>query len=415
MRSRRPTPARAATGGTWNDGTAACDCDDGYEQSGDGQSCVCATGDEEAAGYRASVLHPNPQSLFDGVRVGLVNTSVGNLTFRRRDIVTRAQGPVAFARVHDSRIAANADFGPGWRLSLAEELFVDGEAATYVDASGARHGFAWTGTAWTASPPTPRHARTTLSFVESNGVRTVVLAGGEEVRSFVPADVDGVRHVLRTVRTPARELVLDYDGGRLSAVAHDGTVLFAVDRDSEGRIAEVRDDHGRSVRYAYDRAGRLETVRDIAGGEWRHAYGDARPPRRAVRPRGPHAPARRLRRRGTRRAGVRATSSSRIRLRRQRDDGHGRRDGRGAPAGAQRRRASRRRSGRRPGCPGGSTLDAANRVAELALPGRTHAYAYDAARAAWRPRRRPTRPTASPRSEHYAYDAAGRLTGATGG
>ncbi len=77
---------------------------------------------------RASVLHPNPQSPFDGLRAGFVNASSGSLTFRRRDIVARAQGPVAFARVHDSRIAANADFGPGWRLSLAEELLTDGEA-----------------------------------------------------------------------------------------------------------------------------------------------------------------------------------------------------------------------------------------------------------------------------------------------
>ncbi len=61
----------------------------------------------------ASVLHPNPQSLFDGLRAGFVNASSGNLTFRRRDIVARAHGPVAFAQMHAPRIAANADFGPG--------------------------------------------------------------------------------------------------------------------------------------------------------------------------------------------------------------------------------------------------------------------------------------------------------------
>ena len=43
--------------------------------------------------------------------------------------------------MRNSRIAADADFGPGWRLSLAEEFLVDGDAATYVAASGARHAF----------------------------------------------------------------------------------------------------------------------------------------------------------------------------------------------------------------------------------------------------------------------------------
>ena len=343
--------------------------------------------------------------------MGLVNTSVGNLTFRRRDIVTGAQGPVTFARVHDSRIAEDADFGPGWRLSLAEELFVDGDDATYVDASGARHRFAWTGTAWTASPPTPRHARTTLTFVESNGVRTAVLAGGEEVRSFVPADVDGVRHVLRTVRTPARELVLDYAGGRLSAVAHDGTVLFAVDRDSEGRIAEVRDDHGRRVRYAYDRDGRLGTVRDIAGGEWRHAYGaDGRlaalsgpegrthllaaydDAGRAVQAFGDELVAYAY--------GDGATTATDIEM--------------GTVHGLARNAAGVTTAYESTtGVSWRVTLDAANRVAELALPGRTLAYAYDAGG------RLASTTTADEAvglttAEHYVYDAAGRLTGVTG-
>ena len=267
-------PGTCGPGGTWNSGTARCDCGDGYERSGDGRSCECATDDAEQTGYVASVLFPNPQSLFDGLRVGFVNTSSGNLTFRRRDIVTRAQGPAVFARVHDSRIAGNADFGPGWRLSLAEELLVDGDAATYVDESGARHAFAWTGTTWVQSPPTPRHAATTLAFADAGGIRIAVLADGDAVRTFEQADAAGVRYVVRRVRTPARELVLDYDGGRLAAVSHDGATLFEVERDRDGRIAALRDDHGRSVRYAYDADGRLETVRDIAGSDWRYRYRD---------------------------------------------------------------------------------------------------------------------------------------------
>jgi len=35
----------------------------------------------------ATFVHPNPQSILDGLRVGFVNVSSGNLTFERRDIV----------------------------------------------------------------------------------------------------------------------------------------------------------------------------------------------------------------------------------------------------------------------------------------------------------------------------------------
>ena len=70
------------------DGSLAPCC--GTPQAVRGQSCECATGDAEQTGYVASVLFPNPQSLFDGLRAGFVNTWSGNLAFRRRDIVTRA-------------------------------------------------------------------------------------------------------------------------------------------------------------------------------------------------------------------------------------------------------------------------------------------------------------------------------------
>ncbi len=69
---------------------------------------------------RVNVLHPNPQSILDGLQAGYVNVRRGNLTFRRRDIVAGSGERIYFTRVYDSRIASNRDFGPGWRLSLAE-------------------------------------------------------------------------------------------------------------------------------------------------------------------------------------------------------------------------------------------------------------------------------------------------------
>ena len=43
-------PGTCGAGGTWNSGTATCDCSDNYEQSDDGQSCV---------GYRAGICERN--------------------------------------------------------------------------------------------------------------------------------------------------------------------------------------------------------------------------------------------------------------------------------------------------------------------------------------------------------------------
>ena len=90
---------------------------------------------------RVNVLFPNPQSLFDGLQVGYVSVRHGNLTFRRRDLVAGTNRLAKFSRVYDSRIRRGRDFGPGWRLSLDEELTVMDGDLVYTDGSGARHYF----------------------------------------------------------------------------------------------------------------------------------------------------------------------------------------------------------------------------------------------------------------------------------
>lgn len=77
----------------------------------------------------------NPQSIFDGLHVGFVNVGAGNLSFKRHDLVVRVGGvPVYFSRVYDSRSRGNTDFGDGWRLAVAEELFIDNDEGvlTYI-------------------------------------------------------------------------------------------------------------------------------------------------------------------------------------------------------------------------------------------------------------------------------------------
>ena len=154
---------------------------------------------------RASVLHPNRQSVFDGLQMGFVNVSSGNLTFERRDVVVRGRRPVTFSRVYDSRIPENADFGPGWRLSLAEEIVFDAEGAWYVDGGGVRHRFRPVSAAGDYVP----------EFVEPRVVGTrllrsgdsVVLAGGADRRLFGRAGREDARVLLRRIEWPGGDWV----------------------------------------------------------------------------------------------------------------------------------------------------------------------------------------------------------------
>ena len=236
----------------------------------EGLSAYATLVQELNARRRLNVLYPNPQSPRDGVQVGYVHVGTGHLTFKRRDLVVRANGPVAFARLYDSRLADNADFGPGWRLALAEEVIV-GAAATYIDRSGTRHRFLPTGNGyWAAAPPTAAHAGSRLVV---RGGEAILHQGDGTVRVFARAAADDGLYQIKQVREKARRLDFVYAGGRLSAISYAGEVLFDIRRDDRGRILAVRDRHGRSVRYGYTAWGSLREVRDLAGNLWRHEYG----------------------------------------------------------------------------------------------------------------------------------------------
>ena len=382
------------------------------EAGADGRSRACPDGGADPVSVpRASVPPPNPQSPFDGLRAGFVNASSGNLTFRRRDIVARAQGPVAFARVHDSRIAANADFGPGWRLSLAEEPLADGDAVTHVDGSGARQGFAWGAAGHAASPPTPRREGTRLTFEDVGGARVATLVDGEATRTFERAGGTGTRWAVRTVATRARTLEFAWEGGRLASVSHGGATLFEIDRDADGRIARVRDGHGRSVSYAYDADGRLETVRDLAGSDWNHRYRDDGLLVAAVDPEGrtclavEHDDAGRV---------ARASADGRVHACAYGPDATAVTEGTG-----ERHTLLRGASGvtvgvsSTTGASWTATLDASNRVSTLALPGRAVAYAYDGEGRVETVAE--TTPDGTTTTRSFEHDGRGRLVSATGG
>ena len=245
---------------------------------GDDLSAYAALAQELDARRRLNVLYPNPQSPRHGLQVGYVHVGTGHLTFTRRDIVVRANGPVAFARLYDSRMADNADFGPGWRLALAEEVIVRA-AATYIDRSGTRHRFEPTGNGYLAAVPrTAAHAGSRL--VVDDGTATLHEGDGT-VRVFALVGNAGVYRITQ-VREKSRRLDFSYMDGRLAAISHPGKVLFTIRRDEWGRVLAVGDRHGRSVRYGYTARGSLRDVRDLAGNHWRHEYGPSGRLTRAV-------------------------------------------------------------------------------------------------------------------------------------
>ena len=217
---------------------------------------------------RVNVLFPNPQTLFDGLQAGFVNVGSGNLTFLRRDLVTRANGPLVFGRVYDSRLQQGGDFGPGWRLSLAEELHVDEAGITYVDSAGAQRRFVPGADGHRPAKPTPRHAGTRIALGtdsatlrDSNGAR----------RTFKPLGTEGPWRIV-SIDTDGRRLDFRYRDAMLRSVVHGTRTMFSIQRDAAGRIAGVSDDQGRSVRYSYTAHGQLKDVYDIAGELWWHEY-----------------------------------------------------------------------------------------------------------------------------------------------
>ena len=218
---------------------------------------------------RVNVLFPNPQTLFDGLQVGFVNVASGNLTFVRRDLVTRANGPLVFGRVYDSRLGGDGSFGPGWRLSLAEELVVGEGSVAYVDRSGALRRFVVGIGGYVPARPTPRHAGTRIVVGESEAT---VFDGDGSKRTFKPFAGTGQPWRIASVETGPRRVDFRYRDGRLAAVVHGARTMFHIRRDAAGRILQVSDDHGRSVRYSYDWAGRLKDVYDVAGNLWWHEY-----------------------------------------------------------------------------------------------------------------------------------------------
>ena len=265
---------------------------------------------------RVNVLYPNPQSMFDGLQAGYVGVRHGNLTFRRRDIVAGPGELAQFSRVYDSRIRRGRDFGPGWRLPLAEELAITDGGMVYTDGSGARQFFRLSlpdergrraesqqsgqqvqidadgsrapssipvaSGVYTAYPVTPQYASATLEVAGP----LAVLRKGSTTCVFERQSRAG-KYVLSSISVgDSTRLELAYRNGYISKVDDAEGTVFHIFRDGLGRIVLVQDRWGRSVQYVYGPRGRLVEARDMAGNVWSYQYAELGRLSRAIGPNG---------------------------------------------------------------------------------------------------------------------------------
>ena len=221
---------------------------------------------------RTTTFFMNPQPVFAGVQESFVNTSTGALTFLVRDLVRIGGMPIVLGRVYDSTLDEGADFGPGWKLTVVEEIRQEGSQLVFTDASNGEHrldvsGGSVTPTSSATAPVVSGSTRTTRGEA---GIVVLESADGM-LRGFKQ---DGEVWRLVHVWHGRGWVRLDWRRGALVEVTSDAGWV-RISRRDDGRIASIVDDLGRTVAYSYDPDGRLTGVADRAGGQWRMGYAGA--------------------------------------------------------------------------------------------------------------------------------------------
>jgi len=216
---------------------------------------------------RLSVFFSNGQTAEYGAQVGHVNVGKGNLSFVRKDLVTVGRVPLVLARVYDSRLPPNSDFGQGWCLTAAETIHLDLEGnLTYRDDSASSRLFV------------PDAEGTWVpAFGVANGERIHRTTGGlfqvvlpnKIIKEFAFLDKS---YRLTTVQDHnGNRLNLSYENGRLTAIDNSNRKIVIL-RGKTGRIETVRDDSGREANYRYNARGLLKDSDDLGGHRWRYHY-----------------------------------------------------------------------------------------------------------------------------------------------
>ena len=224
---------------------------------------------ELSARRRVTTFFPNFQSPQLGVQENFVNTSEGNLTFLIRDLVVLESMPVVIGRVYDSRIRKDSDFGPGWKLSMREEVYIDGSTLIFVDASNSEYEFSLQHTSIVpANPALSPVVEGSLESDSDHGNQRLVLRSQDLVRQF---QLIGDRYRLVRIDNGTSSISIEYSGELIERVL-SGQTEIAIHRRSNNQIDSITDNHGRSVQFTYNDDGSLAQVDDRSRATWKFAY-----------------------------------------------------------------------------------------------------------------------------------------------
>lgn len=218
---------------------------------------------------RSTVHFENQQSILRGAQVGFVNVGDGNLSLARRDLVVIGLLPIVVARVYDSSASDSGDFGPGWRLSIAETITLQADgAALLLDESGSATRFIERGGRFVQEIP---HPTDVISLTRRNGhIFEMKLASGIEKRYRLIEDQFRLSQV--TDRN-GNTIHLHYAQGKLARIDGMNGRFAVLERGAVGHVVKVTDEQGRSVAYRYNSQDQLVEVLDLGGNAWAYTYG----------------------------------------------------------------------------------------------------------------------------------------------
>ena len=184
-----------------------------------------------------------------------------------RDVVRGARLPIVVGRVYDSRIRDGSDFGPGWKLSVAESLKRVGNEMIYTDASNSTYVLRLDG---------PR--------LRSDYPHLTGIIGGSLAGNWAVIQTGGLTKTFRRYSDSLRLIAVrdrsgnwlrfNYSGASVSRVVSSSGRYVQLKRDRSGKIVAAQDDTGRTVSYRYDAAGGLIESVGISGGATRFRYDD---------------------------------------------------------------------------------------------------------------------------------------------
>lgn len=229
---------------------------------------------ELTARRRVTTLFPNFQTSQHGVQEKFVNTSTGNLTFLVRDLVVAESMPIVMGRVYDSAIQDDSDFGPGWKLSVREEVLRDGGTLTFIDSSNSEYVLnVQQNTIVPTRPALSPVDEGSLTWDSSLDGHRLTLRSSKLVREF---ELIGDRYRLVKISNGNGSLSLEYSDELIDRIV-SGDSEMSIERDSNRQIESISDNHGRTVRYAYNDDGSLSWVIDRSDATWSYDYDQGQP------------------------------------------------------------------------------------------------------------------------------------------